>query len=80
MEIGDDMETVLIILILFAINMIIGAIVWVCIDDGNQSLYKWYKQAPIPIITQPLILTFWIFGVYFKIKRRRYVRRTENRR
>ena len=53
------------ILIGLLINMFIGAVVCVTIDDKEEHLYHWYKECPLPIFGKPLILSCWPIILYF---------------
>lgn len=61
------MDIVLWILAGVACNMLIGAGVWVAIDDEEQRLYHWYIDCPPQIawIAQPFVLMAWPIGLWF---------------
>ena len=50
---------VLIWLLVFGGNMVVGAVFWVLVDDEEQSFFHWYASAPLPFLIQPLMLTLW---------------------
>lgn len=49
----------------FFVNLIVGAVVWSCIDDAQQSLLRWYQDCPaqLAFLLQPLVLTLWVVGL-----------------
>lgn len=50
---------VLVWLLVFAGNMVVGALFWVLVDDEQQSFFRWYASAPLPFLIQQLMLTLW---------------------
>lgn len=41
---------VLVWLLVFAGNMVVGALFWVLVDDEQQSFFRWYASAPLPFL------------------------------
>lgn len=53
-----------------AVNFIVGGIVFVSIDDKEQTLFKWYESCPSKIawFAQPGVLFFWPIVVWYWYK------------
>jgi hypothetical protein len=63
------MSIVLIGLALVILNTVIGAAMWVAMDDDEENLLKWYSTAPEPQwFSQLLALNLWPWVLY-RIKR-----------
>ena len=45
---------VLVWLLVFAGNMVVGALFWVLVDDEQQSFFRWYAPAPLPFLIAKL--------------------------
>ena len=57
----------LLILGALASNIVIGACVWVAIDDADQRYFQWFASCPphIAFVAQPIVLSAWPVGVWF---------------
>ena len=53
-------------------NMVLGAAVWVAIDDKEQRFYKRYERCPPQVswFLQPMILTAWPVGLWLWWRRK----------
>jgi ABC-type cobalamin transport system permease subunit len=69
------MIIVLWVLVGVVCNMVLGAAVWVAVDDTDQQIYRWYKSCPSQVswILQPLVLMAWPVGLWFWLKKRKLV-------
>jgi hypothetical protein len=54
----------------FAVNMVVGCAAFAAMDDEQQSLLRWYRQAPSEFIAA-LVLQLWpVFAVVRWMDRR----------
>ncbi len=60
----------IIVFILFILNILLGAIVMVFLDDPKEKLYKWYSDSPNAIVSV-LVLNLWPFWLFIYLTRRR---------
>jgi hypothetical protein len=61
----------IIILLSILINAIVGACVYVAIDDDERRLYHWYSECPDPTgLTNFLILELWPIGLWVWLRNR----------
>ena len=65
---GYILIIVQIVFIIF-INSLVGASVYIILDNKNEDLYKWYIQDPTKGLLSFLFLSFWPVGIYFIIKK-----------
>jgi len=61
----------LLLLGVFAANMLVGTAVLCAIDDKEQSLFRWFSGCPSSIawFAQPLTLTAWPILVWLRFKK-----------
>jgi hypothetical protein len=65
------MDTFIVALIIMLFNYLLGGVVCTIRDTKDQVFYKWYKNAPIPSVICPIVLTLWPVMAYYMLKYRR---------